>query len=219
MSDILISVLIPTRSRPEKLRRCIESIVSTAANPDRIELVVRMDDDDDQSETWSDGVDRRGAEALLIVGPRIGHARHGEMYWELAQAARGRWLWIMNDDGGIIPGIKNKEGKSSEGWDEILEKAPTHHLIVSPDGNFTKDVFNNMAVFTTWHEGFRQPDCKEKIGDLEWGHYHACHFPIVPNKWWEEYGITEFGQPLDTWMLNLLVGAGYMGDRKGLEWK
>ena len=219
MNDILISVLIPTRSRPDKLRRCIDSILSTAAKPERIELVVRMDDDDDQSDTWSDGVDGRNSEAHLIIGPRLGYARHAEMYWQMATRARGRWLWIMNDDGGIIPGIKNQQGKSSEGWDDVLEKSPVGHLIVSPDGNFTKDVFNGMPVFTTWYAGFIQPDCKDKIGDLAWGHYHACHFPIVPNKWWEEYGIKKFGQPLDTWMLNLLAGAGYNGDRKGLGWQ
>ena len=218
MNDILISVLIPTRARPDKLSRCIQSIVSTAANPERIEFVIWSDDDDkgthEAIREWPVGI-----EFSVLYKPRIGHARHAEMYWQLAQAARGRWLWIMNDDGGVIPGIKNQQGKSSEGWDIILEQSPVGHLIVSPDGNFTKDVFNSMAVFTTWYEGFTQPDCKDKIGDLVWGHYHACHFPIVPNKWWDEYGITEFGQPLDTWMLNLLAGAGFKGDRKGLGWQ
>ena len=101
MNDILISVLIPTRARPEKFRRCIESILSTASRPERIELIVRMDDDDDQSKTWSDGVDGRKCEAHLIIGPRLGHSRHGEMYWQMATRARGRWLWFFNDDAGI----------------------------------------------------------------------------------------------------------------------
>ena len=42
----MISLLLPTRQRPDKLARLVESINATATNPDSIELVTYIDDDD-----------------------------------------------------------------------------------------------------------------------------------------------------------------------------
>lgn len=41
-----LSLLLPTRHRPALLDRCIRSALDTAADPDRLEVVVRYDHDD-----------------------------------------------------------------------------------------------------------------------------------------------------------------------------
>ena len=42
----LISVILPSRGRPEQLYRCIASALSLSARPTLIEFIVYIDDDD-----------------------------------------------------------------------------------------------------------------------------------------------------------------------------
>ena len=54
----MISVLMPSRGRPESAAASAESLFSLAANPDQVEILVALDPDDD------------GPYADLRLGPR-----------------------------------------------------------------------------------------------------------------------------------------------------
>lgn len=48
----MISILLPSRGRPESLERLAKSALETADNPDDIEIVVYIDDDDTSYDNW-----------------------------------------------------------------------------------------------------------------------------------------------------------------------
>ena len=45
----LISLVVPTRGRPAQLRRMLDSVARTGAHPERIEVVLVVDSDDNAS--------------------------------------------------------------------------------------------------------------------------------------------------------------------------
>lgn len=59
--DVVISLLLPTRGRADKLRRVLDSIESTVANANRIALYVYVDDDDDDTIVFSQQCDQTEA--------------------------------------------------------------------------------------------------------------------------------------------------------------
>jgi len=62
----MISVLCPTRGRPDNVKRLVESARETAANPDDVEFIFYIDGDDPDSLQMADALGVRS-----IVGDRI----------------------------------------------------------------------------------------------------------------------------------------------------
>jgi hypothetical protein len=85
----VISVLLPTRERPELLRRSIESLRNLAAGP--VEILCAVDRDDDAS------VARELADSTWFF-PRYGYGQLHRYCDELAKHAAGTWLLLWNDD-------------------------------------------------------------------------------------------------------------------------
>jgi glycosyltransferase involved in cell wall biosynthesis len=50
----MLSLIVPTRGRPEKLRRFLDSVVATAAHPERLEVILVVDADDPPSLFFND---------------------------------------------------------------------------------------------------------------------------------------------------------------------
>jgi hypothetical protein len=216
-TGINVSVLLPTRYRTHQLRFAIESILKTAAHPELIEFVLRVDDDDEATRVFCCETLTHPSSSLYISpqlkvlkGTRLGHNRHCEMYWECAQAASGKWLFAFNDDAWI----NDRMNSGSRGWDERLMKIPTTGYLSGPEVN----VWNGVPMRGIWH---------------------AWHFFFMPNGWWKEFGLTSFGKeftglcdegkaeyskpevcyPLDMFCLNYLCGHGFMGNGVGKGWK
>jgi hypothetical protein len=103
MSDIRISLLLPTRGRPALVARLFNSIVATASCLSRIEVILYVDDDDIGSHQLSSADFR----TLLIVGS--GMTMGGYNSACLAQA-QGDIVMLVNDD--MIFG--------TPGWDDQL---------------------------------------------------------------------------------------------------
>lgn len=117
---MICSVLIPSRARPERLIRTIESIQKAARTED-YEVLLRLDDDD--KDTVSRELDRR-ARVRVVTGPRMrGYPDLNVFYTQLSDVARGLWVWIMNDDATV----------SGQGWDVLLRKVPTTGVIAQPE--------------------------------------------------------------------------------------
>ena len=100
-TDVLCSFLIPSRARPERLFKTITSIFNAGDSIGKngfIDVWVRLDDDDQISLAHLSTL-QNWAHVNVIVGKRMkGYASLDVMYNELALAASGKWVWIMNDD-------------------------------------------------------------------------------------------------------------------------
>lgn len=94
-----ISILVPTRGRPEKITRLLDSLGEHA----NVEVIVGCDDDDPTMEATP--VYRN---VRFIHGPR--HDTLGALFNTLAAEAKGDWLMAMGDDYVM----------ETENWAEIL---------------------------------------------------------------------------------------------------
>jgi hypothetical protein len=122
-----MSVLVPLRERTGTFDHMLETLVSTAADPSGVEVIVRCDEDDDgavsylrnRAITWRAQV----AESAFIVGPRLkGYATLGTFINEAARLARAELLLVVNDDVEF----------HTKGWDTRLVQVAQQY----PDGIF-----------------------------------------------------------------------------------
>lgn len=84
----MISILLPSRKRPDSLRRMVESARATSTTP--LEFVVYFDDDDPESLALSQDLG-----LVTIVGPR---RRLGEYWNECYNASTGEIVLHAGDD-------------------------------------------------------------------------------------------------------------------------
>ena len=110
----MISVLCPSRGRPESLRSSIDSLLGLAADVSAVEILVAMDPDDTatvEAGMWCTPAWPEGA----VIRPWIAPERHGyaqlHLYYNaLADEAKGDWLLLWNDDATML----------TQGWDEVI---------------------------------------------------------------------------------------------------
>ena len=99
-----ISLLLPSRGRPQVLQRFLDSIAATASRPEQVEVVLYTDLDDAAAQ------DLAGARLNLtrLHGPRLNMS---EFNTACAEQSSGRLLMLANDD--VIA--------ETPGWDEVLQ--------------------------------------------------------------------------------------------------
>lgn len=109
LPDIAISVLCPTRGRPELLQRSLGSLLYQADHSELVEVLIATDRDDP---TVLDTYERiSGAGVRVTEFPaRLGYKRLHEYVNALAATARGRWLLNWNDDAVM----------QTDGWDSVI---------------------------------------------------------------------------------------------------
>ena len=98
-SMIKITLITPTRNRPNDLRTFLKSIRDTATHPETIEILFYVDDDDaitiplikDLEEEY------KAFNLHFHIGPRSDHFSK-DYYNFLAKMAKGRWVMAINDD-------------------------------------------------------------------------------------------------------------------------
>lgn len=126
----MISVLLPTRGRPASLTRMLTSLFENAARPDRVEAVLRMDDDDEAGIA----LDFPDWNVRRLVGPR---APMAELNTACLTAARGDILLLANDDVVV----------RTPGWDDRMRAA----IARFPDGiylTFPNDLLQGARLAT-----------------------------------------------------------------------
>ena len=111
----MISVLAPSRGRPEPLRRSVQSL-----GRGDIEVLVRVDEDDPRLDDYLalPGMD-------VIVGPHHGYGALHRYYNELAERATGEWLLIWNDDCIM----------QTRGWTRVVRRFEGKMAVLNPDTN------------------------------------------------------------------------------------
>lgn len=85
----MISVLMPTRERPELARQSIESLGGSG-----FEVLIRIDDDDPQRDSYVWPHNGKYA----VMDKRVGYSNFHVMVNQLAAKATGEWLMLWNDD-------------------------------------------------------------------------------------------------------------------------
>jgi hypothetical protein len=109
----LVSILFPTRGRPEMLAASVKSLLDMATDKSRIEILYKVDFDDAPSIKAVQELAGLVA-TKVIVSPRgRGYEGLHEYINELSKIASGDWLFIWNDDALML----------TNGWDQSIHEA------------------------------------------------------------------------------------------------
>lgn len=100
-----ISLLLPTRGRPELLRRFLESLLARSERPEQVEVIVYADADDPPSH----GFQIEGLQVRTLVGPRLSM---GDYNTACLRQSSGDIVVLGNDDVVI----------QTRGWDRKLRE-------------------------------------------------------------------------------------------------
>ena len=96
-----ISLIIPSRERPQKLLEMLNSALNSAKSPELIEFVIYLDNDDNSDYELFQNL------ATIVRGERV---YMGKMFSECILKATGKTIIVCNDD--VV--VKTKK------WDDIL---------------------------------------------------------------------------------------------------
>ncbi len=95
----LVSVLLPSRGRPDMLKRAVASLYDLAADKGNLELFIKADDDDAATVGAGDELTQAYPHVSVAIGPRgAGFFDLHQWLNTLAVMARGDWLFIFTDD-------------------------------------------------------------------------------------------------------------------------
>lgn len=125
-----ISLLLPTRGRPELVERFLQSVIAQSTHPELIEVILCVDDDDLKSH----GISSNELALKLIIVPRQTMGAYNAICLE---HATGEITIAVNDD--II--IRTK------GWDEKVRALDARY----PDGiylGYANDLFKGRKLCT-----------------------------------------------------------------------
>lgn len=165
------SLFLPTRERPELLKACVDTFFCLAKNPEHVEMVIVMDDDDQSYAEFEEFAKRSYFDLKILKVPRSVH--HQRDYNNVAASQTiGRYIWGLNDDTEMV----------TRNWDEILENAIEDHLTsinsriayIGMDDSTHTEVGNSET----------HPEWNGKNLAQEYG----CCFPILTREAYEKLG-------------------------------
>ena len=179
--------MVPSRGRPGPLRRTLANIRDTASHPERVEILVWLDDDDTPSLDIKDGLHAECAPCSLkvLVGPRgKGYDDLHRFCSEMAARAKGDYVMVFSDDGRFV----------TSNWLQAIEER-RHRL--------------SVLHFPT----FNTPNNKES---KSWyGSQTTNPFPLMHRKLVQLAGHLDGHAGLDAWMhsMGLFMPFGSLVER------
>jgi hypothetical protein len=128
------SLIVPTRQRPERLRRLLDSLAATAARPEALEVVLVIDADDPASAEV--GHDRLAVRRVVVPPGLTMGALNGAGY----DASAGAYLMLLNDD--VVA--------RTPGWDvrfrACFRRCPDDIALLHPNDTLFRDVLCTFPV-------------------------------------------------------------------------
>lgn len=157
---MLVSVLIPTRKRSKLAIDAIESLIEKSSDFSNFEIVIRCDDDDNQSpdlfEYFYSKYAGKDLKITTLIGPRYGYRRMHEYFNEMITRSCGDWIFPFCDDSIMM----------TNNWDKALERHCKHFAVLNPQTNHHRDLGYILPLY---------PIVPRKMIEIigTWPEYHA----------------------------------------------
>lgn len=113
MKPVKISLLLPTRGRPEKLKKFLDSACVLAKKPERIQVILYVDEDDLTTLSF----EYKNLETKKLIGPRN---TMGFYNTACLKSSDGELVVLVNDD--VVIQTKNWDEKIAEFHDAHPDK-------------------------------------------------------------------------------------------------
>ena len=121
----LVSAILPTRGRFELCCRSIDSLFSTAINPDSIEVLIGYDNDDIEAANKLKEYYKNKENIRFFEYPRYGYKYLNKYVNDLSLKSNGQWLFLWNDDAIM----------ETYGWDEYILSYEDRFCCICPMSN------------------------------------------------------------------------------------
>ena len=127
----VISIILPTRGRTGgALQDSIKSLCENADDPSRLEIMLGIDDDDQESIDWvnnkaTDFVSPFGCDCKAKVFKPLGYEQLNVYVNLLCHASSGAWLFLWNDDALM----------QTKGWDTVVRSYDGQFKCLAPQDN------------------------------------------------------------------------------------
>ena len=112
-----ISILLPTRKRVKQLKKSVASLLDNAKNPDKIQPLFGVDDDDIETLEYLKKANYKNQSVLKFK--RLGYENLHMYNNSLCAYAQGTWVMFFNDD--AIMNTKH--------WDEVIESEKNFNVL------------------------------------------------------------------------------------------
>ena len=127
-----ISILLPSRERPELLFKSLQSLIEKSDDPKDVEYVIAIDEDDKQTidyaqETILPWFEQEDIDITVLITPRYGYGQLNEYVNLCAVHSKGAWLIFWNDDAVMISQGWDTEVKSHTGQFKVLAFKDNHN--------------------------------------------------------------------------------------------
>ena len=114
---MLITFSIPSIRELKVITHCVRDLYEKADDPENIEVIVRIDEEDNRDEGFINHIRGAGGEyqdnVKVIVGKKMyGYCSGPDMNKEIIDIMKGEWLFIYNDDCKSI----------TKGYDSIIKR-------------------------------------------------------------------------------------------------
>lgn len=145
----LVSVLLPSRGRPAGLFNAVSSLIARCDSPESIEILIRLDDDDHESQKaveYMNGIFGDATSIRTIIGPRgDGYIALHKFVEELCAVARGDFLLLFNDDTLM----------DTNGWDTELGRFRNELCVLRLRSPIPRE-FSHLTAFPAVHRKVHQ---------------------------------------------------------------
>jgi hypothetical protein len=211
---MLISVIMPTRKRVSALLTSIDELVSLAKNPDDIEILLKVDSDDEDTLKILPWLP---PQVKTLIYPRMrGYADLHIFQNDLAKIAQGKWLWIYNDDCVI----------KTQNWDEVISNYGDKFVVINPEAHTGHPCFPIVPrrLFEWWGHLSLSRQTDSWIKECEtlglsifepalWVHHNFDHNNITSEE--RDYSHTEHCSPELTYIREV-VDMNILKEKLGL---
>ena len=140
MNDTIISIILPTRGRVKSgaLEKSLKSLLDNADKPGRVEIMLGIDEDDQETKDWLDNkaqdfVKPYACGCKAKVFKPLGYKKLNVYVTLLAHSSSGQWLFLWNDDALM----------QTKGWDSEVESYDGQFKLLAPKDNHD----HPMAIF------------------------------------------------------------------------
>lgn len=143
----VISVLLPTRGRKEMLKRSLESLIDTASDPSRIQVLLGIDEDDTGvldyvRDNVAPYMQSKGVDCKAQIFQPMGYKNLHRYVNQLAASATGEWIFFWNDDGVML----------SQDWDNVIESYNGQFKLLAPKDNHNGHPYAIFPILPTdWY--------------------------------------------------------------------
>lgn len=147
MSDIKISILLPSRGRTSLLESSIDSLLRTAKDPASLQFLLGFDNDDQlSSQYFIDAVVPKltsvGAKYSILEFVPMGYNNLHQYLNKLARHAKANWWVFWNDDAEML----------DHDWDEVILQAGDRFCVQAFDTHNKHPYSIFPIVPRAWYE-------------------------------------------------------------------